>query len=986
MGRLSIAFSLLVFIQLVTFGQMLKFPKQDPDLIYKASFLLSNQNNQLFYWIYRDQLLQSKSTDGINWSDTAVVEDYISTTGAEITGIVLNSGRIYLVYKNSYFYSIYSDDNGQRWSVPAILPTGSKTINYRYAHYGSLCQTSTGKLNLVYSQDLSGINYLRFISSSDTGKTWGTEQTFATDSLIGTISAMSNNKLILVYQNHGLFSSFSTNDGVSWDNGISILNDTLVNNPKVVKDQTGKLWLFYQRIVPTPFQRISQQDIMYKTSIDNGLTWGAENNFTRYKGFDGYFNVSPKGNNPLISFSSDRKDSANTIYNLWYGTAGLTNDDNAPPCVYKYAVSNPTPQPGEQFNIAVYLGYFNNAPIVSLNRTISGNVQPPLTMYDDGTHGDTLANDKIFTCEVPGLVLGDGMRTEFNITDNLSGSFVYKGPIIVIPYTNSVNSTIIDVNRFKLPLDNKGTLADVLVSPDIFPGGKYDGNITLFSGGYYLTGKSNGNLWSNVNFSSRYIFDYVPGKVGTNPEDPKNILYVVKSTDLPFGQSWQDWKIAVSQGASFYDGNRDGIYNPTDLNSNGKWDSDEDRPDLLGDMTAWCVYNDGVPSTQRVFNGVNPQGIEIQQTVFAQKDSADLNNVVFVRYKIINRGTIADVIDSVYFGSVNDADIGVSGANDLAGCDTLLNSVYTYHKIGAGDNKWGNNPPAETLTLLQGPLSYIPGVTFTDINNNGMYDPVTDIPIDTGYSFGGPLIGKTIYPGAKNLNMTSTNQYFKNSEPQNSIQAQYTLMGRHMQDGSLYDPCTWSAGQVLGGVNCADVNPMFMYSGDPATQIGWINSIPLDQRNLLSTGPFKLEKNKPIDILIANLVGRGSDYLNSITIAKNYAANIIKYYNLNFPNSILTGIRDLPQVINNFNLFQNYPNPFNPSTRIKFSVSTNSLVSIKVYNILGKEVALLLNEQKHPGEYEITFNSGMYNLASGVYFYKLSAGGFTSVKKMVLIK
>ncbi len=94
------------------------------------------------------------------------------------------------------------------------------------------------------------------------------------------------------------------------------------------------------------------------------------------------------------------------------------------------------------------------------------------------------------------------------------------------------------------------------------------------------------------------------------------------------------------------------------------------------------------------------------------------------------------------------------GANDLVGCDTILNTGYTYHKIGAGDGKWGTTPPAETITSLQGPLSYIPGVTFTDVNANGIYD-AGDIPIDSAFSFGGPLIGKTIYPGAKNLNISS---------------------------------------------------------------------------------------------------------------------------------------------------------------------------------------------------------------------------------------
>ena len=109
---------------------------------------------------------------------------------------------------------------------------------------------------------------------------------------------------------------------------------------------------------------------------------------------------------------------------------------------------------------------------------------------------------------------------------------------------------------------------------------------------------------------------------------------------------------------------------------------------------------------------------------------------------------------------------------------------------------------------------------------------------------------------------------------------------------------------------------------------------------------------------------------------------------------IIDDIEDEILIPIGFSLSQNYPNPFNPSTTVKYSIPTRSKVLIKVYDILGKEVTMLVNEEKPAGTYEVEFNghSGLSlggevrNLSSGVYFYKLRAGSFIETKKMLLIK
>lgn len=88
-----------------------------------------------------------------------------------------------------------------------------------------------------------------------------------------------------------------------------------------------------------------------------------------------------------------------------------------------------------------------------------------------------------------------------------------------------------------------------------------------------------------------------------------------------------------------------------------------------------------------------------------------------------------------------------------------------------------------------------------------------------------------------------------------------------------------------------------------------------------------------------------------------------------------------------FSLSQNYPNPFNPSTKIQYTIEKASQVSLKVYNVLGSEVATLVNSPQGAGTYTVTFNSNMgANLSSGVYFYRLISGSFVSTKKLILLK
>ncbi|MBC8044195.1 MAG: T9SS type A sorting domain-containing protein, partial [Rhizobacter sp.] len=83
-------------------------------------------------------------------------------------------------------------------------------------------------------------------------------------------------------------------------------------------------------------------------------------------------------------------------------------------------------------------------------------------------------------------------------------------------------------------------------------------------------------------------------------------------------------------------------------------------------------------------------------------------------------------------------------------------------------------------------------------------------------------------------------------------------------------------------------------------------------------------------------------------------------------------------------LSQNYPNPFNPATTIRYQLASAGQVSLKVFDMLGKEVATLVNERKAAGNYAVPFNAN--KLSSGIYFYRLQAGGKVETKKMTLLR
>lgn len=447
---------------------------------------------------------------------------------------------------------------------------------------------------------------------------------------------------------------------------------------------------------------------------------------------------------------------------------------------------------------------------------------------------------------------------------------------------------VMNVNNITLPMNSRGVIADVQVGGQA-AGGFYDNNIFLFSagvwmGGVYENDAGNEKVWTLGNASASRAVHFLPGTWETGSQDDRAQIYVVRKSDPAFGQSWQDWKDAVALGAKFYDGDGDGEYNPVDKNGNGEWDENEDRPDLIGDVTAWTAYHDGVsPPNKSGFENVPQMGINIRQSIFGFASKGNLGNILFVRFEIENTGKVASVLDSVYFGTWADPDLG-DYENDVVGSDVDLNAGYVYDN--EPDNVYDNSPTF-MIDFFQGPVSYIPGETFVDANGNGVFDE-GETALDTAHLVHGKYRGVKAVPGARLEGMSSFVHYIQShatrGDPDNEQQAYNYLNGTNAF-GDVLDPCDDNStpfSVYKPGAGCDKISPYYWFSGDPVADTGWICTENVDQRQMSNTGPFKLREGEPIEIVAAYVVGRASTSLQSVEATREIDRFAQFIYDQNF--------------------------------------------------------------------------------------------------------
>jgi len=225
---------------------------------------------------------------------------------------------------------------------------------------------------------------------------------------------------------------------------------------------------------------------------------------------------------------------------------------------------------------------------------------------------------------------------------------------------------------------------------------------------------------------------------------------------------------------------------------------------------------------------------------------------------------------------------------------------------------------------------------------------------------------------------TESNDFFTNYLHSNYILRQNTSL---IAEGIAGDPVTGALGGTMTLVGGTGANTISHSDGH------YVNQISAEGNYSFNTLSFWLKPDEYSGIRA--LHGTSSKVVFTAfgfeTIAlearrSSFAEGIINW--LNVPVSV--GEEEQNVLPFSFELNQNYPNPFNPSTTINYKVPQSTLVIIKVYDLIGKEVSTLVNEVKEPGKYQVAFEGE--NLSSGIYFYKMTAGDFSTVKKMNLLK
>lgn len=570
--------------------------------------------------------------------------------------------------------------------------------------------------------------------------------------------------------------------------------------------------------------------------------------------------------------------------------------------------------------------------------------------------------EKILQYFLAGLIL---------ICFNLSSSEIYSKNYSRHSTDANLDSqqVALDGNNIKSYITNSG-IFNRNMNGGLYPGFEWpkgSGSYAVSSSGLSIAAFVNNQLLMSSGFySGEYISGHVINSGGPTAVTDTNFhLYKVKRGDNANNNpDWLHWGSMVPYGAPFID-----------VNNNGNYEPNIDTPGVKNaEQTIFVCMTDGFVSQHSpgIFGGgTAPLFNEVHLTAWCYNVSY-LKDVQFFKWTIINKNTIA--WNKTYISIVNDPDLGCA-FDDFIGSDSARSLGYCY-----------NGQPVDFTCDYRYP-DVPPAVGFQWINVNG----ITNLQLKSITHFHNIFTLSAACEKEPLSDPMGAYNYMKGLKRDETPWVvppggNVSYMTRYLYTGNPESGTGWceATGNPSGSIwNCGGPTS---YSGDAHSPNPYA-----DRRIILSTGSDNLTIN-PGDtqtVMYAQLIAQGTSYLNSVTKLKQLADSVKAFSNLEFPIGIQKIVSEIPF---KFVLYQNYPNPFNPSTKIKFNVGLplnpllhkDGTVTLKIYDMLGKDVATLVNERLSPGTYEVEWNA--LGLASGVYFYSLETEYFSHTKRMVLMK
>jgi hypothetical protein len=443
--------------------------------------------------------------------------------------------------------------------------------------------------------------------------------------------------------------------------------------------------------------------------------------------------------------------------------------------------------------------------------------------------------------------------------------------------------------------------------------------------------------------------------------------------------------------------------------SNGYLDDFRIFNRVLDDTEILGLYNDST-----TYHPPIEEGLVAYWQFDGNTDDSTNNNNDGINYNgVYSLDRFVNENSSIYFNAIDSYVEGINPGNNLPiGNSPRSFSAwiknYQYNQWGSNIFHYGTQQAAPTNFhfLITDVLGLGNGYDYGVVYGNSSIIDSTWHSVIGVYEGGTERITKLYVDGkldASGVIATEPNTVLTNNWRVGRFMEGYSNFKGNIDELKVYDlPLTDQ--QIWDMYKATTTAPTLLFPQDDSTLINPWSTLVLDWDSTVTATSYRL--------LIAN-----DSLFNTIaydTILTVSSFNFDDWTDINFDNInwkvrtindggigpwseinrfniILTGVEEEDQLPTEFALMQNYPNPFNPSTTITYNLPKTAKVELKVYDVLGNEVATLVNEEKNPGYYEVNFDAaimraGQAGLTSGVYFYKIQAGSFVQTKKMLYLK